>query len=210
MPDSDPVKEILLRAFCPGILPEELLISGEEIGPQSVRAVDAEARVDIVRHSRGVVLEPEILLPAGAVSPLRDSQNDVGRSVPECGGDIAAGESVKVKVYDYLRPFLPELFQSLYPLREGGQRRRTVKKSGEGVPHVFMLRKLREFRLPERYAVMPHGRAEPGDICPGLHVDSELERRVKFAERINRDYCGVYVFRIYDAESDNFHISPSR
>ena len=70
MPDSDPVKEILLRAFCPGILPEELLISGEEIGPQSVRAVYAEARVDIVRHSRGVVRDSEILLPAGAVSPL--------------------------------------------------------------------------------------------------------------------------------------------
>ena len=210
MPDSDPVKEILLRAFCPGILPEELLISGEEIGPQSVRAVYAEARVDIVRHSRGVVRDSEILLPSGAVSPLRDPQNDVGRSVPEGGGDIAAGESVKVKVYDELRPFLPELFQSPYPLSEGGQRRRTVEKSGKGVPHALMLRKLREFRLPELRLVMPHGRTKPGDICPRFHVDSELERRVKFAERINRDYGGVYVFRIYDAKSDNFHISPSR
>ena len=181
MPDSDPVKEILLRAFCPGILPEELLISGEEIGPQSVRAVYREARVYIVRHSRGVVLEPEILLPAGAVSPFRDSQNAVRRSVPEGGGDIAAGKGINVEVYDDLRPFLPEFFQSLYPLREGGQRRRTVEKSGEGVPHALMLRKLREFRLPELRPVMPHGRPEPGDICPGLYVDSELERRVKFA-----------------------------
>ena len=202
MPDSDPVKEILLRAFCPGILPEELLISGEEIGPQSVRAVYAEARVDIVRHSRGVVRDSEILLPSGAVSPFRDSQNGVGRGVPEGGGDIAAGKGIKVKVYDDLRPFLPELFQSPDPLREGGQRRRTVEKSGKGVPHALMLRKLREFRLPELYAIMPHGCAKPGDICPGLYVDSEPEGRVKFAERINRDYGGVYVRSIQHTETD--------
>ena len=205
-----PVKEILLRAFCPRILPEEFPVAQEQIISQSLRAVYREAGVDIPGHSRSVIAQPESLLPSGAVSPLRDSQNGVRRSVPEGGGDIAAGEGIQVKVYDDFRPLLPEFFQSLYPLREGGQRRRTVEKSGEGVPHALMLRKLREFRLPELCAIMSHGRTEPGGICPGLYVDSELERRVKFAERINRDYGGIYVFRIYDAKSDNFHISPSR
>ena len=180
MPDSDPVKEVLLRAFCPRILPEEFPVSGEQIRPQSVRSVYREARVDIVRHCRGVVLEPEILLPAGAVSPLRDSQNGVRRSVPECGGDIAAGEGIQVEVYYNFRALLPEFFQSRDPLSEGGQRRRTIEKTGEGVPHVFMFRELREFRLPEIYRIMTHGGPESGDIGPRLYVEPEPERGVKF------------------------------
>ena len=111
--------------------------------------------------------------------------------MPEGGGDIAAGKGIQVEVYDDVCALLPEFFQSPYPLREGGQRRRTVEKTGEGVPHEFMLRELREFRLPELYRIMPHGGPEPGDIGPGLYVDSEPERRVKFAKGINRDYGGV-------------------
>ena len=45
MPDSDPVKEILLRAFCPRIPLEEFPVAQEQVISQSIRAVYREARV---------------------------------------------------------------------------------------------------------------------------------------------------------------------